>query len=87
VTDARFTGTTALVTGAGSGIGAAVARRLSAEGARVILADVNLDAVEELARERRLRTTEEIAEAVAYLASAAFATGTVLVVDGGLTAA
>ena len=44
-------GHTALVTGAGSGIGASVARRLAAAGARVILADLSLDAVEELARE------------------------------------
>ena len=51
MTDARFSGATALVTGAGSGIGAAVARRLSTEGAQVILADVFLDAVEALARE------------------------------------
>lgn len=51
MTGARFSGATALVTGAGSGIGAAVARRLSTEGAQVILADVSLDAVEALARE------------------------------------
>ena len=44
-------GRTALVTGAGSGIGAAVARRLAASGAHVVLADLSLDAVEELARE------------------------------------
>jgi NAD(P)-dependent dehydrogenase (short-subunit alcohol dehydrogenase family) len=35
----------------------------------------------------RLGTPEEIAEAVAYLAAAEFVTGTVLVIDGGLTAA
>ena len=35
----------------------------------------------------RLGTTEEIAEAIEYLVFAEFATGTVLVVDGGLTAA
>jgi NAD(P)-dependent dehydrogenase (short-subunit alcohol dehydrogenase family) len=35
----------------------------------------------------RLGTPEEIAEAVLYLATAEFATGTILTVDGGLTAA
>lgn len=34
---ARFTGRTALITGAGSGIGAATARMMAAEGARVIV--------------------------------------------------
>ncbi|WP_030901202.1 SDR family NAD(P)-dependent oxidoreductase [Streptomyces sp. NRRL F-5126] len=37
---ARFTGRVAVVTGAASGIGAATARRLAAEGAAVVLADV-----------------------------------------------
>jgi 2-keto-3-deoxy-L-fuconate dehydrogenase len=46
-----FAGTHALVTGAGSGIGAAVARRLAAGGADVVVADVELPAVEGLARE------------------------------------
>jgi NAD(P)-dependent dehydrogenase (short-subunit alcohol dehydrogenase family) len=35
----------------------------------------------------RLGTPEEIAEAVTYLAAAEFVTGSVLVIDGGLTAA
>ncbi|WP_406339461.1 SDR family NAD(P)-dependent oxidoreductase [Streptomyces sp. NBC_00649] len=37
---ARFTGRTALVTGAASGIGAATAARLAEEGAAVVLADI-----------------------------------------------
>jgi 2-keto-3-deoxy-L-fuconate dehydrogenase len=47
----RFEGRRALVTGAGSGIGAAVARSLHAEGAEVVLADVNVDAAEAVAGE------------------------------------
>jgi NAD(P)-dependent dehydrogenase (short-subunit alcohol dehydrogenase family) len=47
----EFEGRRALVTGAGSGIGAAVARRLAAGGASVVLADVRPDGVEALARE------------------------------------
>ena len=47
--EARFAGKRALVTGAGSGIGAAVARGLHAEGADVRLADVSAASVEALA--------------------------------------
>jgi NAD(P)-dependent dehydrogenase (short-subunit alcohol dehydrogenase family) len=72
---ASLTGRTALVTGAGSGIGAAVARRLAAAGARVILADVSTAAVEELAEELTdaqplqldVRAEEQVARAVGGL--------------------
>ena len=47
----RFAGRRALVTGGGRGIGAAVARRLAAEGAHVIIASRTLAPAEELARE------------------------------------
>src|SRR5687767_1866334 len=43
----RLEGRNALVTGGASGIGAAIARRLTAEGAKVTIGDIN----EELARE------------------------------------
>ena len=46
-----FEGRRAFVTGAGSGIGAAVARRLHAEGAELVLADMALDRVQGVASE------------------------------------
>lgn len=47
----RFTGKTALVTGAGSGIGRAIAERLGDEGAAVAVSDINLDAAEQTAKQ------------------------------------
>ena len=48
---ARFDGRTALVTGAGAGIGAAVARRLASEGAHVVVIDRDGDAANAVASE------------------------------------
>jgi 3-oxoacyl-[acyl-carrier protein] reductase len=47
---AMLAGKVAIVTGAGSGIGRATARRFAAEGATVIAADLDLEAVEETCR-------------------------------------
>lgn len=47
----------------------------------------SLDALRARQPMGRLGTPEEIADAVSYLASAEFVTGSVLVIDGGLTAA
>ena len=49
----EFKGRTAVVTGAASGIGRGLADRFAAEGMRVVLADVERDALERAAREMR----------------------------------
>lgn len=47
----RFKDLVAVVTGGGNGIGAAVCRRLSSEGARVVVADIDKAAAERTAKE------------------------------------
>ena len=49
-----FTGTVALITGAGSGIGRAVAGQLAAEGVRLVLHDRDQDGVTAVADSIRL---------------------------------
>jgi 3-oxoacyl-[acyl-carrier protein] reductase len=46
----RLKGKSIIVTGGGSGFGAAMSRRFVAEGAKVLVADLNLDAAETVAR-------------------------------------
>ena len=45
----ELNGASAIVTGGASGIGAAVARQLAAQGAKVVVADLNQEKGEELA--------------------------------------
>lgn len=49
MTGNRLEGKGALITGGGSGIGAGIARRFAAEGARVVVADINEAAAREVA--------------------------------------
>jgi 2-hydroxycyclohexanecarboxyl-CoA dehydrogenase len=67
----RLEGRVALVTGGGSGIGAATCRRLAAEGARVAVTDLKLDTAREVANEvdgaaieLDVRSTDSIGKAV-----------------------
>lgn len=59
---AGISGTTALVTGAGQGIGAAVARALAAEGATVAAVDRAPDGVRRLAARSEGRVTDHVAD-------------------------
>ena len=46
--DKRFDGKVTLVTGAGSGLGAEIARGLAREGAKVVATDLNEDAARQV---------------------------------------
>lgn len=76
---ARLSGKTAIVTGGASGFGAGIVRKFVAEGARVMIADINGDAAAAMAGELgslviAQRVDVSRAESVAAMAEAAFAT-------------
>ena len=69
----RLDGSIALVTGGASGIGAATARRLAAEGARVAVADINLEGAREIAGELDgLACVVDVADAASVREGVAF---------------
>jgi 3-oxoacyl-[acyl-carrier protein] reductase len=79
-TERRLAGKVAIVTGAASGFGAGIASQFVAEGARVVIADVNADGAEALAQKLGERATAQRADVsrdadVAALAEAATAFG------------
>lgn len=87
----RLAGKTAIVTGAGSGFGAGIARRFAAEGARVMLADINIVAAETVAAEcSGIAQAVDVSRdasvaAMAKAALAAFGRIDILVNNAGIT--
>lgn len=87
----RLEGKTAIVTGGASGFGAGIAAKFLAEGARVMVADINRDAAEAKARELgAIAHAVDVADnasvkAMAEAAFAAFGTLDILVNNAGIT--
>jgi NAD(P)-dependent dehydrogenase (short-subunit alcohol dehydrogenase family) len=65
ITPGRYDGLVAVVTGAGSGIGRATARRLAAEGAAVACLDMNQEAVDAVAAEANAESAAAGGRAIA----------------------
>ncbi|MEZ5779020.1 MAG: SDR family oxidoreductase [Paracoccaceae bacterium] len=87
----RLKDKTAIVTGAGSGFGAGIARKFAAEGARVMVADINADAAQAVATETGgIAQAVDVADTESVLAMIAEATARfgdidILVNNAGIT--
>lgn len=87
----RLEGKTAIVTGGGSGFGAGIARKFAAEGARVMVADINADAAVAVAAEvRGIAQTVDVAcgdsvNAMAFAALDQMGRVDILVNNAGIT--
>lgn len=77
----QLTDRTALITGAAGGIGRAIAERYAREGARVAIADLNLDAAEAVVRAIREQGGEAMAVAMDVTDEAAVEAGVTRVVQ------
>ena len=88
---ARLTGKTAIVTGGASGFGAGIVRKFAAEGARVLIADINIEAAEALAKELGAKAVEvdvskdDSVNAMAATALMAFGGLDILVNNAGIS--
>ncbi len=88
---ARLSGKTAIVTGGASGFGAGIVRKFVAEGARVMIADINADGARALAKELGAfaqpvdLTKAESVAAMAQAALTAFGTLDILVNNAGVS--
>jgi len=87
----RLAGKTAIITGAGSGFGAGMARKFAGEGARVLVADINMDAAQTVAKELDgLAHQVDVAlnasvQAMAEAALSAFGHVDILINNAGIT--